>query len=159
LTHTRQLHMDDFPRIIRVIDEWWGGRKMTHLLQRLFFTHFSNTSYVIEQDGQIIAFLIGFMSQAKPGEAYIHFVGVHPDFRTQGLARQLYRLFFESCKSYGCHQVRAVTSPVNQTSIAFHRKMGFHLEPSGTVRDGVPVHPDYDGPGNDRVLFVKMLEA
>ena len=40
--------------------------------------------------------------------------------------------------------VRAVTAPVNETSIAFHRRIGF------AVSDPVPGH---DGPGQDRVVF------
>ncbi|WP_160848476.1 GNAT family N-acetyltransferase [Pontibacillus yanchengensis] len=36
-----------------------------------------------------------FVSQSKEGEAYIHLVGVHPDYRNQGLAYKLYTLFIE----------------------------------------------------------------
>ena len=40
--------------------------------------------------------------------------------------------------------VRAVTSPVNQRSVAFHRALGFEIE---------RVDPDYDGRGEARVLL------
>ena len=36
---------------------------------------------------------VGFMSQSRPAEAYIHFVGVHPDERGHGLGRRLYEHF------------------------------------------------------------------
>lgn len=36
--------------------------------------------------------------------------------------------------------------------------MGFQLEPGDRIDDdGVPVHGDYDGPGLDRVCFVREL--
>jgi hypothetical protein len=35
--------------------------------------------------------------------------------------------------------------------------MGFEAEPSETQEDGVPYYLDYDGAGEDRVLFVKHL--
>jgi hypothetical protein len=54
--------------------------------------------------------------------------------------------------------VRAVTAPVNTGSIAFHRRMGFQVEPQQPVRDGIPVAAGYDGPGRDRVRFVKHLD-
>jgi L-amino acid N-acyltransferase YncA len=44
--------------------------------------------------------------------------------------------------------VRCVTSPVNEGSVAFHESLGFAAE---------SVVTDYDGPGEDRVLFVKNL--
>ena len=31
---------DDHPRIIGVIDDWWGGRRVRHLLPRLWLEHF-----------------------------------------------------------------------------------------------------------------------
>jgi hypothetical protein len=50
-----------------------------------------------------------------------------------------------------------VTSPVNASSIAFHRAMGFYPE-QGTWADGaVPIERDYDGAGEDRVLLVRKL--
>ena len=54
--------------------------------------------------------------------------------------------------------VQAITSPSNVTSRAFHQAMGFELDPSETVVDGVPVQRDYDGPGIDRVTFTLRLE-
>ncbi|MEU5235645.1 hypothetical protein ACH4UR_02190 [Streptomyces lydicus] len=43
-------------------------------------------------------------------------------------------------------------------SIAYHTRMGFRLEPGDrTDEHGVPVHRDYDGPGLDRVSFVRDL--
>jgi hypothetical protein len=36
--------------------------------------------------------------------------------------------------------------------------MGFEIDPSETVIDGVPVQRDYDGPGIDRVTFTLHLD-
>jgi hypothetical protein len=46
---------------------------------------------------------------------------------------------------------------VNKGSIAFHQRMGFAIEPGDTELDGVSVHTNYDGMGENRVLFVKHL--
>jgi hypothetical protein len=35
--------------------------------------------------------------------------------------------------------------------------MGFAAEPGPRSFDGRPVHPDYDGPGLDRVLFTRAI--
>lgn len=155
--HLRQAQPADYAPIIAVIDDWWGGRHMADMLPKLFFVHFQDTGFVVEQDGEIIAFLIGFVSQTDPTQAYIHFVGVHPGQRGRDLGRALYEHFFETVKLRGCKTVHCVTSPVNKGSIAFHTRMGFESVPGDGVVDGVNVHTDYDGRGEDRVLFKKFL--
>ena len=55
--------------------------------------------------------------------------------------------------------VRAVTSPVNTGSVAFHRRMGFRLEPGDAHVGDIPVATGYDGPGQDRVRFVRDLPS
>ena len=126
----RHAEPDDHARVIDVVDEWWGGRPMAPLLPKLFFVHFRDTSFVAEDDGAVIAFLCGFRSQTFDDEAYIHFVGVDPAHRGDGLARTLYERFFAAVAPRTV--VRAVTSPVNEGSIAFHRALGFEVDRDDT---------------------------
>ncbi len=139
----------DYGRVIGRVNAWWGGRDMAPMLPKLFFLHFEGTSFVAErEDGQLAGFLVGFVSQSDPEEAYIHFVGVAPEERGSGLGRDLYQRFFETVQANGCSVVRCVTSPANEDSVAFHKALGFEVD---------RVAEDYDGPGEDRVLFVKLL--
>lgn len=154
----RNIKTSDFDPIISVVNDWWGGREVSGLLQMLFFKHFSSTSFVAEIDGEMVGFLVGFLSQDFENEAYIHFIGVHPEFRKDGVARTLYEKFFEAVKKENRNIVRCLTSPINKTSIAFHTKMGFTIEPQELVVEGIPVAKDYDGRDQDRVLFVKNLD-
>ncbi|UOQ87172.1 GNAT family N-acetyltransferase [Gracilibacillus salinarum] len=153
----RNVTSADYDSIFPVINDWWGGRQMAHLLPKVFFVHFNNTSFIIEQKGEIIGFLIGFFSQSDQDVAYIHFVGVHPDFRQQQIGKQLYHAFFNEAEKNGKRFVRAVTSPVNKTSIAYHTKIGFAIEQGNKEVDGVSVLANYDGEDQDRVLFVKKI--
>lgn len=155
----RNVQSSDYPPIIAVLNVWWGGRKVSDMLPRLFFIHFGKTSFVAEDAGEIVGFLIGFFSQTWADEAYIHFVGVHPDHRRRGVGRQLYARFFERMRERNRTVVRCVTAPINKTSIAFHTRMGFQVEPQEIQMDGVPFYPDYDGSGEHRVLFVKSLNS
>ena len=139
----------DYGRVIGRVNAWWGGRDMAPMLPQLFFVHFEGTSYVVDDgDGQLAAFLIGFLSQTDPDEAYVHFVGVAPERRGEGLGRRLYERFFADAQAQQRTRVRCVTSPANEESVAFHEALGFAVE---------RVAHDYDGPGEDRVLFVKTL--
>jgi hypothetical protein len=82
----------DYGRVIGRVNVWWGGRDMAPILPKLFFIHFEGTSFVAEDDdGQLAGFLCGFVSQTDPREAYIHFVGVDPERREEGLGRGRYQ--------------------------------------------------------------------
>jgi ribosomal protein S18 acetylase RimI-like enzyme len=153
----RPLRPSDHATVITVIDDWWGGRQMADMLPRLFFEHFTDTCFAAERDGELAGFLVGFLSQSRPAEAYIHFVGVHPGARGSGLGRRLYQEFFGVVRAHGRTVVRAVTAPVNTGSVAFHRRMGFEVEPGPAGRGDAPVAAGYDGPGQDRVRFTMYL--
>ena len=153
----RNVRPSDYPNIIANLDDWWGGRKMSCMLPRLFFEHFCDTSFIIEENDQIVAFLIGFLSNSHPKESYIHFVGVHPQYRRSGYGRLLYERFFDTVRQRNRSLVRCGTSPINTTSIAFHTHMGFQIVPGEAVRDGVAYDPDHDGPGEDRVCFIRQV--
>ena len=153
----RRVEEADYPAIILKIDEWWGGRTMTALLPRLFFQHFNDSSWVMEDDGEIVGFVVGFLSQTQDDTGYIHFVGVHPAYRSKGLGRQLYEQFFQAMRENGRHIVEAITSPINRGSVAFHTHLGFTIIPGDGVVNDIPVHRNYDGRGGDRVIFRKVL--
>jgi predicted GNAT superfamily acetyltransferase len=136
----------DYATVIGVVDDWWGGRRMAPMLPKLFFVHFRDTSFVAEEEGRLVGFLCGFRSQTFEDEAYVHFVGVDPEARGGGVARSLYERFFAAVAPRSV--VRAVTSPANERSIAFHRALGFDVS---------HVDSDYDGRGEARVLLAKRL--
>jgi ribosomal protein S18 acetylase RimI-like enzyme len=142
----RAAEPSDYARVIDVIDQWWGGRSMAAMLPKLFFVHFRDTSFVAEDDGELAGFLCGFRSQTFDDEAYIHFVGVSPHQRKSGLGRELYDCFFSAVAPRNI--VRAVTSPLNEKSLAFHRSLGFEVE---------RIDEEYDGAGEARALLVKRL--
>jgi ribosomal protein S18 acetylase RimI-like enzyme len=148
----------DHAAVSGAMNDWWGGRAVSDMLPRLFFIHFRDTTFIAERHGRLAGFLSGFFSQTYPTEAYIHFVGVHPDARRLGLGRALYERFFAACRRQGRTTVRCVTSPANKTSIAFHRGLGFWPEPGDGEVDGVPVTLNYDGVGGSRVRFTRILD-
>ncbi len=153
----RFVESSDYYVLSPLINKWWGGRQMADMLPKLFFDHFNNTSFIAEKDGEIVGFLIGFLSQTHSDEAYIHFVGVHPEYRKHNIGKNLYNQFFNVVNEENRKIVRAVTSPVNKVSISYHTRMGFDIEQGDKTIDGIKVKADYDGPDQDRVLFVKEL--
>ena len=143
----------DQQRIISVMKEWWGERDLTWMLPKLFLVHFCDTSFIIEKEEDLMAFLIGFLSQSKANEGYIHLVGVHPNYRGMGLGEFLYHRFFQICKENNRDTIRACTSPVNKGPIEFHKKIGFNVLKGDSEVDGVQVSLDYNHPGDPKILF------
>jgi ribosomal protein S18 acetylase RimI-like enzyme len=136
---------EDYDAIAAVVDDWWG-RPVLASLPRLFLDHFHRTSLIYAENGAIRGFLIGLVSAAP--DAYIHFVGVSPQCRGQGLGAALYERFFDIARAHDRWIAKAITSPSNEPSIAFHRAQGF------TVRGPVP---DYNGPSRDFITFERSL--
>ena len=149
----RNSKSSDHPRIIGVLKDWWGGRDLTWMLPKLFLIHFNNTSFIVEKHDNLIAFLIGFLSPARPKEGYIHFAGVHPDYRGIGIGEFLYNRFFKICKENDRDTIRTCTSPVNKGSIEFHKKIGFQISTGDVEIEGIQVTLDYNRPNDPKVLF------
>ncbi|OLT25864.1 GNAT family N-acetyltransferase [Nocardiopsis sp. CNR-923] len=143
----RTARPSDHLRIIGVCDAWWG-RPIADVLPRLFLDHFHTSSLTAEVGEELAGFLVGFASPSRPEEAYVHFVGVAPEHRRSGLASRLYTRLTKVARVDGRSVVRAVTSPVNARSIAFHRALGFTV---------TGPHTDHDGPGEDRMVLELRL--
>src|SRR5262249_14191289 len=130
-----------------VAGDWWGGRPVAAMLPRLFFEHFADTSFAADRAGTLVGFLVGFLSQSRPGEAYIHFVGVHPSERGHGLGRRLYEAFFAAARARDCTVGRAVSAPGNTGSLPILPPGGV---PGGAGAAGAgwrPGHGRLCGPG------------
>lgn len=143
----RRARQGDYDQLADIVDEWWG-RSVLPSLPRLFLDHFHDTSLIATDQFGVSGFLIGFLSPAVAEEAYIHFVGVRPDARKSGLGRALYGEFFALARGRDRRVVKAITAPMNYTSIDFHRSLGFTV--TGPV-------PDYNGPGSALVTFERRL--
>lgn len=153
----------DHPQLVGVVDDWWGGRRLHELLPRVWLQHFSGTSWIAETgvtaESQLAGFLVGFISPDRPDEAYVHMIATNPELRKRAVARTLYEAFFRDVAGRGVRQVKAITWAGNRVSIGFHTAMGFRIVDGPGTRTilGVTAFPDYDYPGEDRVVFSRDL--
>ena len=150
----------DYAAISNVIDDWWGGRQLDHLLPRLWLQHFTGTSWLAEtDDGKLAGFLVGFLSPDRPDVAYCHLIGTNPNLRRRNVARALYERFFEDARADGRHTVMAITWPANHASIGFHRALGFAVQagPGSQNLYGTPARAGYDFDREDRAILVRKI--
>jgi GNAT superfamily N-acetyltransferase len=153
---TRPLLKQDYDHIVQVIDRWWGG-PTSALAHPIFFYELGQLARVVEHENTLVGFLFGFVSHPtkvdpssdEPRVGYVHLVGIHPDFRRRGVGKVLYHAFEEDCRTLGCASLKAITTPGNEASAAFHRAMGWN----STVIE------DYAGPGRTRLVFERSLAS
>jgi len=131
---------------------------MVHAVCPQLFEHLGDTCMIVEDDGRLVGFLVGFLSQRLADTGYVHYAGVHPDYRGRGIGRELYRRFGDEVRRRGGTRLLAETGTWNVKSIAFHRDLGFTLEPGDKIIDGLPVHHDAAGVGFDFVVMVLRLD-
>jgi len=137
----------DFDQILNEIEDFWGSRRTACLHHPVFLYEFGNTAYVIKENDRVVAYLFGFLSQTSP-TAYIHLIAVRKSHRRLGLGQSLFEHFADYARQHGCREIKAITSPDNAASVAFHESLG--MEASAVVKD-------YSGPGIDRIVFKKAL--
>ncbi len=141
----------DFDQILRDIVDFWGSERTLPLHYPFLVYEFGDTSYVMKEDGKVVAYLFGFFSPTEP-IAYVHLIGVRRSRQREGLGSHLYAHFMSLARARKCTAMKAVTTPDNAQSIAFHRRLGMQLLGEPDVY-GIPVVRDYSGPGQDRVVL------
>jgi GNAT superfamily N-acetyltransferase len=146
----------DYDQILAELSEFWDGRDTHHLHHPCLIHEFGNTAFVIRDGSRVAAYLFGFLSQTQP-VGYVHAIAVRASARRRHLAQRLFDHFVQFARRHGCSHVKAITTPSNSGSIAFHKSLG--MQPLGEPNaDGIPIVPDYAGRGASRVIFWKAIE-
>jgi GNAT superfamily N-acetyltransferase len=139
--------IEDLQAVVAAIEDFWDERDMSGLHQALYVHEFGDTALVIRgEQGRVLAYLLGFLTPA--GVGYVHVVAVRLDQRGGGLARSLYDEFESLVRARGAVALKAITSPANTVSHAFHRALGFSAsEVAG-----------YSASGEARTIFWRELD-
>lgn len=136
----------DYDYLVMVLDRWWGGPSGQHA-HPTFFYELGEYALVAEEAGEVVGFLLGFITRGEQPTGYIHLVGIHPEFRRRGVGKGLYSRFTETCRSAGVSRLKTISAVGYEGPLAFHRALGFEIRED----------PDYAGPGRARVVFTKDL--
>jgi ribosomal protein S18 acetylase RimI-like enzyme len=142
----RRVEIADLRAILEELDSFWDGRDTRFLHQALYVHEFGETSVLAERGGEILAYLLGFVSPS--GAGYVHAVAVRASARGEGLARRLYERFAELARAGGGNGLKAITSPDNDGSRAFHEALGF----------SVTLVEDYSPSAGARLVFRRELD-
>lgn len=145
----------DFDEILNDIVDFWGSDRTLGIHHPMFIYEFGSTAFAIKDNQKVVAYLFGLFSQTEQ-TGYIHLIGVRKHYQGKGLGKMLYANFETIARQHGCSKLKAITTPGNQASIRFHKKIGMRLLGEKNA-DGIEVIKDYAAPGQDRVVFEKEI--
>jgi ribosomal protein S18 acetylase RimI-like enzyme len=135
----------DFHEVLTDHARYWGERDLRSLHLLALVQEFGSTCLVARAEDGIRGYIFGFVT--PDGTGYVHLVATRDDARGTGLGRRLYAAFAEAAERHGARQLKAITSPENTGSIAFHRRLGFDMK----------IVDNYNGPGRAVAVFHRDL--
>lgn len=95
-----------------------------------FYTN-GGLSFVAREDGVLVGFIFAQVMrhvQSLKKVVWIENMGVHPDYRRQGIATLLVRRLVQATREKGIEAMFSSVTADNQESIMLHAKLGFLLE-------------------------------
>ena len=126
----RRMTDEDLSQVNEISHSLFGKERVSTWPQAVeahWKQHRPTLSFVAEQDGQVIGFLLGGIRRARrmvPLAGWIDMLGVHPDYQREGIGRRLVEVFSEECKKSSA--VISVAIKKNDKPLKkFFNKMGF----------------------------------
>jgi hypothetical protein len=139
----------DYAQILDDLAQFWDGRDVRHLhhpflirVRQLGFRHPRRLS----GRGLFVRLSLADRAGRLRARGGCPRLGAAAAARATPLWTFHYGHFIEFARLHGCKSIKAITTPANAGSIAFHKSLGMELlgEPNA---DGVPVVLDYAGRG------------
>jgi GNAT superfamily N-acetyltransferase len=153
----------DLPDLDERLRDWREERPGRGGPGRTWFRHHAGTAWLAEASGERrpLGLVLGFRSADRPEVAVIHVVAVDPTYRRRGIGRDLVERFAAPLAAAGATALEATCRPDARIALAFFAALGFEPQPGpGSSRlYGVAAFPDWDGPGEDRVLLVRAVTS
>ena len=151
---------EDFVEIADLAENCSPMETERNSIYHIFTKFFRSTSFVAElPSGELGGFLLGFISQENPEEAYIHLLCVDPKMRGKHIGKKLVEKFTEEAALKNCKKIYLITKPVNWNSISFYKKLGFLEDKSLETINilGTNAVKNYNGMGQHMVVFYKLI--
>jgi ribosomal protein S18 acetylase RimI-like enzyme len=155
----RNVIEEDFIKISHLGEKCSPMINERNSIYHIFTKFFKNTSLVVEDNGVIKGFILGFISQDEPKKSYVHLLCVEHSLRGQNIASNLIDEFIKIVSAYSCSEVFLICKPSNKRALKFYNKIGFvSLKSNRTVKvENFNLFIDYDGPKDDKIVFYKSI--
>jgi ribosomal protein S18 acetylase RimI-like enzyme len=118
----RRFRAEDLPQVVRMVDSIFRERYEVPMYMNLFQS-WPDGFQVVEQDGRVVAFILGMIS--APRQARVLLLGVEPALWGQGLGTRLMWTFMNAAATLPADSVTLELRLSNQRALAFYYRLGF----------------------------------
>ena len=154
----REAHPGDAAAVTGAIDTWWPKVHIVHGVCPQLLEHMGDTCVIAEDDGVLVGFLIGYLSQRRPDAGYVHYAGVTSRVpRSRPGTRAASPLRGAGARA-GPRLSRRRDGALEQGLDRLPQERRLHAEPGDIVVDGIPGWRDATGVGCDYVTMALRLD-
>ncbi len=128
---------------------------------KIILRYFGNSCFVADYNGDIVGFLLGFVSQVHDKTYFMWQIGVDPSIRGKGIGKMLLEKAEKEARKLGCSRIELTIDPKNKLSKRLFEKMGY-INVSAKEGDFVRLMgniavKDYYKPERHFMLYEKKL--
>jgi ribosomal protein S18 acetylase RimI-like enzyme len=135
----RRFRAEDLSHVVRLVESIFKERYEVSMYMNLFQS-WPDGFLVIEQEGRVVAFILGMIS--APRQSRVLLLGVEPAFWGHGLGTQLMWNFMKSATALPADTVTLELRMSNQRAMSFYLRLGFTV--TGMIpnyyKDGESAH-------------------
>ena len=92
---------------------------------KIMLRYFKDTCFVALDNGSIVGYIMGFISQTDNKSSFIWQIGVHTDLKRSGVASKLLDAFEKQIMSKGCQRIELTVDPENPASQKLFENRGY----------------------------------
>ncbi len=116
-------------------------------------THFAETSVLAERDGELAAFLSGYVKPGEPEVLFVWQIAVAEKWRGQGLAQCMLKTLLQRPKLRAIQFLETSITPSNQASAKLFRRFAAEHQAALTTSVLFSKAAHFAGTHDDEVLF------
>ena len=157
----RKAREEDFLAVYRFVSSCPPLEKYFEHFYKIMLRYFQNTCFIAEEGGEIVGFLMGFVSPVHESTYFLWQVGVSPATRGKGVGKLLLKAAENHLKEMDIRKIEVTVDPENEPSLRLFKSSGYM---NISRQEGETVHvlenlavKDYYSPGRHFVLFEKRI--
>jgi len=128
---------------------------------KILIRNFQNTCFVVELNGHIVGWQVGFVSQVDKSKYFLWQIGVSQSAQGRGIGKKLLKTVEDEVRNIGCKAIELTIDPENVPSQKLFESLGYsnvNSKIGETVTlNGQTVVKDFYSPGRHFMVYSKEL--
>ncbi|MDA3792345.1 MAG: GNAT family N-acetyltransferase [Elusimicrobia bacterium] len=157
----RNVNEKEFLKVYKFVSHCKPLENYAEHLYKIILRYFNDTCFIVEQESEIIGFLMGFISQVHESTYFLWQIGISNSMQGKGIGGDLLEHAENKLSERGCKRIEVTIDPKNISSSKLFERMGYinisyKKEKMVKVNGNIAVK-DYYSPGKHFMLYEKYL--